>query len=866
MEMSLLILANSWQSKDLAARAWNLAVAPTVQCMLVASSQSSAQGSSSRREKPLGCDSSFCVLHPACIYPAFKCKEISTKAGSPAGSYQSSVAEFMVQSSQAALLQVVDPTAGDGQRAQWGGGRRTPLSEVLQHYASKDAQHAVSIARFILQLLTTSRLVQSCSKPCMGSSRACTCWKQHGRDCELMTCSCSGDSTGAFCAYKAWTVTLASTLAGIEACVEHLPKPGQDVSCRQTNTVNRAVSSSIHFCRAQQDVESMATLDSNHHSSGSHCRYFARHFMTGLFTALRERQSLLLPIWFSALQHSRTTADSSGDVAGNVLMWQLALLMRDREEVDAAPSSRGEMWPFTQLNLKWSLPHWVGAGWVEELVHQAFARRLHGTKPVANTAAAYSEESVIPLTSEVTAVMGLAILTREAVLSGHPRTMLDVRASMTKALSSYLIGAEDSGKVLVWLLRSQGSGGTPSLSASLCFGREMVRLFRATSSGAHVTSVEEILQSLERSCFRGAALTHEVLQDAMHFMRTASLCEKTDFSAAGSLHGKAQLQELYAFHADMGISLANDLLGLQSKVRLMAHAMEALKETHATTTPVSDSGIAWLSAVYNTLAWHVRCLLVSNTPGGQHGTRPSSSAGSLAGVTAPGDILALAQMLFSMLKYCQDKLMKDSWMHFLPARCFDATLEMILDVAPIMGRLAAVVSHHMNPTEPSAHDSEKALAQQLSAVSTSVVEAAQELCCAMECAVEVTVRNHLDTREDGCYSRLAALLAKTEAQVMRIRNRLQRQDAVLRETSHAARTVALADKSTRAPEQLLSPKQQVPRPVGTILEKLEPSAGGSDASTDGYSDDESGFFIEKALPSAVVDQRSILQKRPRERD
>lgn len=42
-----------------------------------------------------------------------------------------------------------------------------------------------------------------------------------------------------------------------------------------------------------------------------------------------------------------------------------------------------------------------------------------------------------------------------------------------------------------------------------------------------------------------------------------------------------------------------------------------------------------------------------------------------------------------------------------------------------MGRLAAVVSHHMNPTEPSAHDSEKALAQQLSAVSTSVVEAAQ---------------------------------------------------------------------------------------------------------------------------------------------
>eukprot|EP00873_Tetraselmis_striata_P002263 jgi/Tetstr1/422527/TSEL_013337.t1 len=127
----------------------------------------------------------------------------------------------------------------------------------------------------------------------------------------------------------------------------------------------------------------------------------------------------------------------------------------------------------------------------------------------------------------------------------------------------------------------------------------------------------------------------------MHFMRTASLCEKTDFSAAGSLHGKAQLQELYAFHADMSISLANDLLGLQSKVRLMAHAMEALKETHATTTPVSDSGIAWLSAVYNTLAWH-------------------------------------------------DKLMKDSWMHFLPARCFDATLEMILDVAPIMGRLAAV--------------------------------------------------------------------------------------------------------------------------------------------------------------------------------
>eukprot|EP00873_Tetraselmis_striata_P002264 jgi/Tetstr1/422528/TSEL_013338.t1 len=321
MEMSLLILANSWQSKDLAARAWNLAVGP------------------------------YRAMHAGGIIAELSAGQFFKEGEASGVRFQ-----FLRAASRLHLS-----------------GLRVQGDQHKSGQPGEEATDPVWPSLWCSPLKRPScRLVQSCSKPCMGSSRACTCWKQHGRDCELKTCSCSGDSTGAFCAYKAWTVSLASTLAGIEACVEHLPKPGQDVSCRQTNTVNRAVSSSIHFCRAQQDVESMATLDSNHHSSGSHCRYFARHFMTALFTALRERQSLLLPIWFSALQHSRTTADSSGDVAGNVLMWQLALLMRDREEVDAAPSSRGEMWPFTQLNLKWSLPHWVGAGWVEELVHQSF--------------------------------------------------------------------------------------------------------------------------------------------------------------------------------------------------------------------------------------------------------------------------------------------------------------------------------------------------------------------------------------------------------------------------------------------------------------------------------------------------------------
>lgn len=75
--------------------------------------------------------------------------------------------------------------------------------------------------------------------------------------------------------------------------------------------------------------------------------------------------------------------------------------------------------------------------------------------------------------------------------------------------------------------------------------------------------------------------------DTVHISFLASSCNGLVFDTCLP----CRIQELYAFHADMGISLANDLLGLQSKVRLMAHAMEALKETHATTvssaTPTS---------------------------------------------------------------------------------------------------------------------------------------------------------------------------------------------------------------------------------------------------------------------------------------